>query len=80
MTQPCCHPEKPHEHVHGASVWFRNKIFILAVLLVGVVVLSYFISPLVSFRENLLMYFRRVWWAVALGLLLGGAIDYYIPS
>ena len=25
------------------------------------------------------MYLKAIWWAVALGLVLGGAIDYYVP-
>ena len=35
---------------------------------------------LVPFREHFFMYFRQVAWAVALGLLIGGVIEYYVPK
>ncbi|UCD17825.1 MAG: permease, partial [Candidatus Zixiibacteriota bacterium] len=31
------------------------------------------------FRETLWIYFKTIWWAVLLGLLLGGVIDHYVP-
>ena len=40
---------------------------------------SYFLDFLRPFRMYLFMYVRMLWWAVALGLLLGGIIDAFIP-
>jgi hypothetical protein len=33
----------------------------------------------VPFRSAFLTYVEKIWWAVALGLVLGGVIDYYVP-
>ena len=59
--------------------WHKNKVAIVGAILVFLCVLSYFLPILGPFRESLLMYARRVWWAVLLGLFLGGVIDRFIP-
>ena len=59
--------------------WYKNKVAIVGAILVFLCVLSYFLPILGPFRESLLMYARRVWWAVLLGLVLGGVIDRFIP-
>jgi len=41
--------------------------------------LSYILPILEPFRKSLYMYLQRVWWAVLLGLILGGFIDHFIP-
>jgi uncharacterized membrane protein YraQ (UPF0718 family) len=39
-----------------------------------------FIPVFQPFRESLTAYMGMIWWAVALGLLLGGVIDYFVPD
>lgn len=59
---------------------FKNKLFIISSISVILILLSFFISFLAPFRKSFLMYLKAIWWAVALGLFLGGLIDYYIPK
>jgi len=59
--------------------FYKNKTFIVAIVLISLVLLSYKISFLVPFRESLSMYFKTIWWAILLGFFLGGVIDYYVP-
>jgi uncharacterized membrane protein YraQ (UPF0718 family)/YHS domain-containing protein len=59
--------------------WFRNKLVILTACVALLVSLSFFFSWLVPFRKILSGYVKTIWWAVLLGLFLGGIIDYYIP-
>ena len=59
--------------------FYKNKTFIVSVSLGVVVLLSYIMPILEPFRETLFMYFKRIWWAIALGLIIGGVIDYYVP-
>ncbi len=68
----CCPSEKNKK-------WFQNKTFLSAFTLFVILGLSYFWPVLVPFRETVLLYFGRIWWAILLGLLIGGLIDYYIP-
>ena len=59
--------------------FLKNKNFIAATVLLALSVLSYVFTPLESFRLNLAMYFRMIWWAIVLGLVIGGFIEYYVP-
>lgn len=60
--------------------FFKNKLFIIAGISLLIIFASLFIPLLEPFRKSLLMYLKTIWWAVALGLFLGGVIDYYIPQ
>ncbi len=68
----CCEANR------GAS-FYKNRTFIVASLLAVLVGLSYLFPVLSPFRAEFFGYFTMIWWAVALGLFLGGVIDYYIP-
>ena len=59
--------------------FFKNKLFIIASLSLLIILASFFASFLAPFRQAFLMYLKIIWWAVLLGLFLGGVIDYYIP-
>lgn len=65
--------------VSAKTKWYKNKVILVAGVLGLLYGLSYFLPFLRSFRESLLMYFNRIWWAVLLGLVLGGAIDHFVP-
>jgi len=58
---------------------YKNKTFIVAAILILLSLASYFIPFLVAFRNSLWEYFKIIWWAVLLGLILGGVIDHYVP-
>jgi uncharacterized membrane protein YraQ (UPF0718 family)/YHS domain-containing protein len=62
---------------HGP--FYKNKTFIVSVILLGLVLLSYRFPILLAFRKALFAYFKTIWWAVLLGLFLGGLIEHYIP-
>jgi uncharacterized membrane protein YraQ (UPF0718 family)/YHS domain-containing protein len=58
----------------------KNKLFITSAFLILILLASLFVGFLKPLGEALLMYIGKIWWAVALGLLLGGVIDHYIPA
>jgi hypothetical protein len=60
------------------SLW-SNKLFLVTALALFLVGLSFFFTALEPFRKVFFGYLRSIWWAVALGLFLGGLIDYYVP-
>jgi hypothetical protein len=73
----------PEEQVESAqpserAPIYRNKTFAVSSILIAAA-LSYVFPLLSPFRESLLAYVKMVWWAILLGLLLGGAIDHYVP-
>ena len=57
----------------------KNKVLMVASVLAILSALSYAVPILEPFRKSLFMYFGRIWWAILLGLILGGVIDYFIP-
>ncbi len=70
--QDCC------SSGHKKSI-IRNKLFVVSLLTGILLFISVFLPVLRPFKDNLLNYFKSIWWAVVLGLLLGGVIDHYIP-
>ena len=59
------------------SNWYQEKIFIWSLITVILAIASYFIyKPLFN---ALFDYFKLIWWAILLGIFLGGLIDYFIP-
>lgn len=58
---------------------FKNKLFLVFVFTLALTLLSYLLPEMAGFRRVLFHYFKSIWWAVALGLFLGGIIDYYVP-
>ncbi len=67
----CCHAK--------AQPLFKNKLFIISLISILLLLASSFVSFLVPLRREFLMYFGKIWWAVCLGFILGGLIDYYVP-
>ncbi len=58
---------------------FKNKVFIVFGLAAFLLLISLFFPILAPFRKIFLSYIKAIWWAVILGFILGGFIDYYIP-
>ena len=58
---------------------YKNKTFIVAAVLAILILSSYAVPFLEPFRKTLALYFKAIWWAILLGLFLGGITDYYIP-
>jgi len=56
-----------------------RKLLIVLGIFLGVLVLS-FLPVFEPLNISLLRYLAVIWWAVLLGLLLGGIIDYFVPD
>jgi hypothetical protein len=73
-------PEKVCSHcAPGNKKFYKNKLFIISLLLAVLLGCSYFIPLLEPFRREFYKYLKVIWWAMLLGIILGGAIDYFIP-
>ena len=76
MTEAhCCHAEPSHAGIPplGKKLKIVGGLFFL-VLLVS------FLPAFAALNDSLLDYLRIVWWAVLLGLAIGGLIDYFVPD
>lgn len=72
----------PNDHAccqQAGKAWFRNKLFLVCIVTLALISLSYVFPVLIAFRKVIFNYLKSIWWAVTLGLLLGGVIDHYVP-
>ena len=70
-------------HCHAgpadAPIRINQKLKIMSAVFVGVTALS-FLPFLTALNTSLLDYLGLIWWAVLLGLVIGGIIDYFVPD
>ena len=59
--------------------WYKEKLYIITLLIVVLLILGYFIELLNPFFHAFLDYLVLIWWAILIGFLIGGIIDYFIP-
>ncbi len=59
--------------------FYKNKTFVVASVIAALIALSFVFPPLTLFRRAFLDYLGIIWWAVLLGLFLGGVIDRFVP-
>ncbi len=57
----------------------EKKAAFMAVLLTAIVAASFVLPWLVPFRHALRTYMGMMGWAIVVGFILGGIIDYYVP-
>lgn len=70
----CCHNENKKEKIH-----LGKKLKITSIGFISLFLIS-FMPIFDSFNKSLISYLEIVWWAVLLGLLIGGFIDYFVPK
>lgn len=71
-TPACCQKKN--------QSFFRSKLFLVFSITLILVLFSYFLGSLEAFRKVLFHYLGSIWWAVLLGLFLGGIIEHYVPK
>ena len=60
--------------------WYKERLFIVGLIVIILLIISYLIPFLNPFFDSLIDYIKLIWWAVLLGFLLGGIIDYFVPN
>jgi uncharacterized protein len=71
MEHKCHEMKKP---------WYKERIYHFFVLVFAVLIISYLVSFLNPLFDAFIDYLKLIWWAILLGLILGGIIDYFIPK
>lgn len=59
--------------------WYKKRLFIVSLSVFIFLIISYFVPLLNPFFISFIDYLKIIWWAVLLGLLFGGIIDYFVP-
>ena len=68
-----------HCHAEPSGPKIGRKLQIVSGIFLIVLAAS-FLQPLTPLNQSLLDYLSIIWWAVLLGLLIGGCIDYFVPD
>lgn len=71
--------EKCHVCSPKAKKWYNERLYIVGIIVIILVPVSHFVSFLRPFYEAFSEYLLLIWWAILLGFLIGGIIDYFIP-
>lgn len=60
--------------------WYRSGLFVISAVTAALYGASAYFPLLAPFKESLIDYFRMIGGPVALGFILGGLVDYYVPK
>ena len=61
------------------AVYVTKKLKIIFGIFAFIFLISY-LPVFSALNESLISYLRLIWWAVLLGLVIGGVIDYFVPE
>jgi uncharacterized membrane protein YraQ (UPF0718 family) len=59
--------------------WYKERLYIITIILIIILIISYLIPFLNPFYEAFIDYLQLIWWAILIGFIIGGIIDYFIP-
>ncbi|MDH7517478.1 MAG: permease [Candidatus Thermoplasmatota archaeon] len=62
-----------------AKKWYKERFYIMSIIVIVLAVVTYVVPIFNPFFYALKDYFLMIWWAVLIGFLVGGIIDYFIP-
>lgn len=60
--------------------WYKERLYIISIFTILILSISYFTPLLHPFFTAFIEYLSLIWWAILIGFLIGGIIDYMIPS
>tara|TARA_Y100000310_G_scaffold47186_1_gene43801 strand:- start:28405 stop:29556 length:1152 start_codon:yes stop_codon:yes gene_type:complete len=62
----------------GHLPWYKERLYVVSLLTIIIVVVAYFFSQ--KLFDAFVDYFKLIWWAILLGVFIGGIIDFLIPN
>jgi len=65
--------------VKAGTPWYKQRIFIVTFLTLIILLIGYFLDPEKKFFNAFIDYLLLIWWAILIGFIIGGIIDYFIP-
>jgi len=79
--------EKEHNIKHcfsceikgGHRPWYKERLYVIGLITIALILISYLIPSLNKLYSAFIDYFKLIWWAILLGLVLGGVIDHFVP-
>jgi uncharacterized membrane protein YraQ (UPF0718 family)/YHS domain-containing protein len=69
----------PSCEVKVGTPWYKERLFIVTLITLILLVIGYIFDPEKKFFNAFKDYLLLIWWAILIGFLIGGIIDYFIP-
>lgn len=64
---------------HKKVPWYKERLYIITIFTIILLAVTYFVDELNPFFYSFKDYFLLIWWAILLGFIIGGIIEYFIP-
>jgi len=65
--------------VNPGIPWYKTRLVLVTAVTTTFVVAGWLLEPFRPFTDAFTTYLKLIWWAVLLGFLVGGIIDYFVP-
>jgi uncharacterized membrane protein YraQ (UPF0718 family) len=65
--------------VKVGTPWYKERLFITTIVALIILLVSYFVTIMNPYFYAFIDYLKLIWWAILIGFLIGGVIDYFIP-
>jgi uncharacterized membrane protein YraQ (UPF0718 family)/YHS domain-containing protein len=62
------------------SKWYKEKLFVVFAIASVLIIVSYLVPSMNKLFDAFIDYFKLIWWAILLGLVLGGVIEHFVPT
>ncbi len=69
----------PSCNIKPGTPWYKEKLYIFTILTIVLLIITYIFEPHRYFFNAFIEYLVLIWWAILIGFLIGGIIDYFIP-
>lgn len=69
----------PHCSIKPGTPWYKEKLYLIIIVTLLLLIITSVLPIGQPFFQAFLEYLSLIWWAILLGFLLGGIIDYFIP-
>ncbi|MBW2990586.1 permease [Candidatus Woesearchaeota archaeon] len=69
----------PHCIDKGKRPWYKERLYIVMLITAVLLVVSYLLPLLNPFFNAFIDYLKLIWWAILLGIFIGGIIDHFVP-
>ncbi|MBS1267211.1 MAG: hypothetical protein MAG795_01183 [Candidatus Woesearchaeota archaeon] len=63
----------------GHTPWYKERLYVVGIITILLIIASYLIPGLSNLNTAFVDYLKKLWWAVLIGLLIGGIIDHFVP-
>jgi len=68
-----------HLH-HRHRPWYKEPLYLVSIFTAAILILSIFFPVLSPMINSIIFYVEKIWWAILIGLIIGGFIGYFVPE